>query len=89
METCCGEIAYPNDWNDCWKDFYLKNRLQFVIRKIHNPDLDTMLDKLHSKKYQLFDGAKVRGFLDYFGYQQPLWSIDYGQLCPWNPWKPR
>ena len=71
METCCGEISYPNDWNDCWQDFYLKNRLKFVISKIQNPELDTLLEKLHSKKDQLFDGAKVEGFLFT---QRPLYS---------------
>ena len=62
METCCGEIAYPNEWNKCWKEFFFNNRLEFVIGKIQNKELDTLFEKLCSKKDQLFDGAKVPGF---------------------------
>ena len=63
MQTSCGEIAYPNEWNKCWIEFFFKNRLEFVIEKIDNQELNTLIEKLHSKKDWLFDGAKEWGFL--------------------------
>ena len=63
MQTSCGEIAYPNEWNKCWKEFFFKNRLEFVISIIENQELNTLIEKLHSKKDWLFDGAKEWGFL--------------------------
>ena len=58
MQTSCGEIAYPNEWNKCWIEFFFKNRLEFVIGKIENQELNTLIEKLQSKKDRLFDGAK-------------------------------
>ena len=64
MQTSCGEIAYPNEWNKCWIEFFFKNRLEFVIDKIENfsildyQELKTLIEKLCSKKDRLFDGAK-------------------------------
>ena len=69
MQTSCGEIAYPNEWNKCWIEFFFKNRLEFVIEKIEKfsildyQELNTLIEKLHSKKDRLFDGAKEWGFL--------------------------
>ena len=69
MQTSCGEIAYPNEWNKCWIEFFFKNRLEFVIEKIEKfsildyQELNTLMEKLRSKKDRLFDGAKGWGFL--------------------------
>ena len=69
MQTSCGEIAYPNEWNKCWIEFFFKNRLEFVIEKIEKfsildyQELNTLIEKLHSKKDRLFDGAKKWDFL--------------------------
>ena len=62
MQTSCGEIAYPNEWNKCWIEFFFKNRLEFVIGKIDNQELNVLIEKLHNKKDWLFDGAKEWGF---------------------------
>ena len=58
MQTSCGEIAYPNEWKKSWIEFFFKNRLEFVIGKIENQELNELFEKLRSKKDRLFDGAK-------------------------------
>ena len=58
MQTSCGEIAYPNQWNKCWIEFFFTNRLEFVISKIGNRELTTLFENLCSKKDRLFDDAK-------------------------------
>ena len=69
MQTSCGEIPYPNEWNKCWIEFFFKNRLEFAIEKIEKfsildyQELNTLIEKLRCKKDWLFDGAKGWGFL--------------------------
>ena len=57
VTTCCGEMAYPNEWNLSWEDFYFDNRLKFVIERINNKELFDLFEKLKNVKHQIFVGA--------------------------------
>lgn len=59
VDTCCGALSFSNDWTEDWPNFYFKQRLGALVRKIQNCELNQLFTKLEGEMEKIFDGIAI------------------------------